>query len=393
MRRPLLVATLVLGLALVGCAGRDKEDTEQPTELGPIEESIHPTRLWSAKLGGEAETLRLGLAPASDGTSIFAAAHAGRLTAFDAQTGAERWHSEIELPLAAGPGYGEDLLVVGSTDGGIAAVAARDGSIRWKRNLGAEILARPLIAGGRVFVRTVDGHLRALEAGSGSDLWSVQREVPRLSLRGNSTPVISGNRIIVGFDDGKVAAFDVADGDQAWESVVAPQRGRTEIERLSDIDADLELVGGDLYVAGFQSRTVKVDAESGQEQWSVELSSYEAPGIDWIHIYVTDDKSEVVSLDLESGAAAWRQSALRLRSVTGPTPFGQAVVVGDFEGYLHWLAVEDGRIIGRVRADGGAIQNPPLVVGDTLYVQTDGGILSAFTLPQSRRRETSEQSQ
>jgi outer membrane protein assembly factor BamB len=391
--RSAIVATLALGLALVGCAGRKKDEAEQPTPLGPIEESVHIDKAWSAKLGGEAENLRLGLTPASDGNWVYAAAHSGRVTAFDAQTGAEQWHTEVGLPLAAGPGYGDDMLVVGSTDGGVAALQARDGTVRWSRKLGAEIHARPVIASGRVFVRTVDGHVRALEQGSGNDLWTVEREVPRLSLRGNSAPVIAGNRIIVGFDDGKVASFDVTDGSQAWETVITPQHGRTEIERLSDIDADLQLVSGQLYVAGFQSRTVRIDAESGQEQWSLDLSSYEAPGIDWVHVYVTDDKSEVVALDRESGALAWRQSALRLRSVTGPTPFGQAVVVGDYEGYLHWLAVDDGRIIGRTRADGGAITNPPLVVGDTLYVQTDGGVLDAFTLPQSRRKEGTQQGQ
>jgi outer membrane protein assembly factor BamB len=374
-----LVGALVLAIGLAGC-GHKKDEAEQPTPLQPIEQTLHINKLWSAKLGGDAETLRLGLSPATNGTFIYAAAHAGRVTAFDAQTGAEQWRTELKLPLAAGPGYGDELLVVGSTDGGIAALSARDGSVRWSRNLSAEILARPVIAAGRVYVRTVDGHVRALDAGSGNDAWTVQREIPRLTLRGNSTPAIAGTHIIVGFDDGKVTSFDLQTGDQGWESVITPQHGRTEIERLADIDADLRLVGNELYVAGFQSRAVKLLADSGQEQWSADISSYEAPGVDWVHVYITDDKSEVVALDRASGATVWRQKALRLRSVSGPTPHGQAVVVGDYEGYLHWLAIDDGRLLARERADGGAINNPPLVVGDALYVQTDGGVLSAYSV-------------
>ena len=379
--RALLAGVLALAVVLAGCAGRDKDETEQPAELTEIEQTLRVTELWKAKLGGDAEALRLGLAPASDGTNIYAASHDGHVTSFDAATGAERWKTELEkLLLASGPGYGEDLVVVGSTDGTIVALSATDGAVRWQRNLNAEILARPLVSGRRVLVRTVDGYVRALDAGSGNDAWTVQREIPRLSLRGNSTPVISNDRLIVAFDDGKVAALDLQNGDQDWESVITPQRGRTEIERLADVDADLRLVGNELYVVGYQSRAVRLMADTGQEQWSVDLSSYEGPGVDWVHVYITDESSEVVALDRASGVAVWRQSALRMRSVTGPTPYGQAVVVGDYEGYLHWLSVEDGRLIARVQADGGAIGTPPLVVGETLYAQTDGGILSAWSI-------------
>jgi outer membrane protein assembly factor BamB len=270
--------------------------------------------------------------------------------------------------------------VIGSTDGRVIAMGASDGSVRWTRDVGAEVLARPLIAGGRVYVRTVDGHLRALDAATGVDSWNVQREVPRLSLRGNSSPVIAGDNIIAAFDDGKVVAANLLTGDQVWETTITPERGRTEIERLADVDADLRLVGNELYVAGFQSRLVKLSADSGQEQWSYEISSYEAPAVDWVRVYVTDEHSEVVALDRQTGAPGWRQSKLRARSLTGPAPHGTAVVVGDYEGYLHWLSADDGRMLARVRADGGAVSNVPLVVGDVIYVQTDGGVLSAFTL-------------
>jgi outer membrane protein assembly factor BamB len=383
--RALIAGAFALAIALAGCAGRDKDEGEKPTELTDIEQTIRVDRVWSAKLGGDAENLRLGLAPASDGPNIYAAAHDGRVACLDAGTGAERWRTALELPLSAGPGYGEELVAVGSTDGAVVALSAQDGTVRWQRDLNAEILARPLISGARVFVRTVDGHVRALDAGTGNDLWTVQREMPRLSLRGNSTPVLTGDRLIVAFDDGKVAALDVQTGDQDWESVITPQRGRTEIERLADVDADLRLVGNELYAVGYQSRAVRLTADTGQEIWSVDLSSYEGPGVDWVHVYMTDDKGEIVALDRASGAAVWRQSALRLRSVTGPTPYGQAIVVGDYEGYLHWLSVDDGSIIGRVRADGGAISNPPLIVGEILYAQTDGGILSAWSVAQPKK--------
>jgi outer membrane protein assembly factor BamB len=378
----ILAGALAVLLVLAGCAGRNKDETEQPTPLEDIEQTLRIRKLWSAKLGEDAETLRLGLGPISDGSNVYAAARDGRVSAFDAKTGTRRWLTELEIPLSAGPGLGDGLLVIGSTDGRVVAMSASDGTVRWTRDVGAEVLARPLIAVGRVYVRTVDGHLRALDAATGVDSWNVQREVPRLSLRGNSTPVIAGDTIIAAFDDGKLIAVNLLSGDQVWETTITPERGRTEIERLADLDGDLRLVGNELYVAGYQSRVVKLAADSGQEQWSYETSSFEAPGVDWVHVYVTDEHSEVIALDRQTGAPVWRQSKLRLRGLTGPAPHGTAVVVGDYEGYLHWLSADDGRMLARVQADGGAVSNVPLVVGDVIYVQTDGGVLSAFTLVQ-----------
>ncbi len=83
---------------------------------------------------------------------------------------------------------------------------------------------------------------------------------------------------------------------------------------------------------------------------------------------------------LTRGAARelWRQESLSNRDITGPTPFGSSVVVGDYDGYLHWFDAATGKLQARVRAGGDRIMTAPLVVNETLYVVTDGGKLFAF---------------
>jgi outer membrane protein assembly factor BamB len=87
----------------------------------------------------------------------------------------------------------------------------------------------------------------------------------------------------------------------------------------------------------------------------------------------------VVALSRRGGVPVWRQEALRLRDLTAPTRYKDAIVVGDLEGYLHWLSIDDGSFLARVRAAHGRISSAPLVVGESIVVQSEDGSVSAFT--------------
>ena len=377
MIRVLTLAMLLPGLA--GCSWfGDKDTSEPPAELVKFKSTLNVRKLWSAKVGDGTEFLRLGLTPATDGSRIYAAAHDGNVVAVDAESGSRVWLVKSKLPLAAGPGVGEGLVAVGSSDGDLLLLDAATGSERWRRELSSEILAAPTIAQGMVLVRTVDGRLRALSAQDGSEIWLVEQSVPRLSLRGNAPPVLAGSVVLAGFDNGTLAAVSLQSGETLWEVTVSPPTGRTELAKLADVDAAVQVVGNDAYVAGFQGRVGMVAVESGRLMWTREVSSYGGLGVDWNNVYVTDDESGVVALRRSNGGELWRTDVFRLRSLTAPVPFGATIVVGDYEGYLHWLDPESGTLLARTRADRSTISNPPIVVGEALYVLTDGGTLSAY---------------
>jgi outer membrane protein assembly factor BamB len=373
---------LLASLLASGCAlfGDDDEPVEPPAELTEFEPRVAVKRVWSVDFGSGSDELLLGLSPATDGARIYGGGHAGRVIAIDAPSGDPVWAVKTGLPLSAGPGVGDGLLIFGTSDGEVLALSAGEGKIVWRQPVSGEVLARPAIGGNRVVVRTVDGRLHGLDPADGSLLWSVEQQVPRLTLRGNSAPQIRGDVVVAGFDNGRIAAYELLNGDVRWENVVSPSSGRTEIERLADVDATIQIIDQDIYAASYHGRTASLALESGRVLWSQEVSSYQGLSADWTNVFVTTDVSHVVSLSRASGAVVWEQDVLRMRALTQPVPYADTVVVGDFEGYVHWLDVNSGELAARQRADNSAIVGAPLVVGDVVVVQTDDGHLVAYRI-------------
>lgn len=376
----LLLAVALAPLGGCGVFGGGKDTVEPPAELTDIETTLRVRRVWNAKVGGDSERLRLGLRPTSDGARIYAASHDGKLSAFDVQTGRRQWQVDTDLPLAAGPTFGSGLLVVGTNDGDLLAFNALDGEERWRVPVGSEVLAPPAVGANVIAFRTVDGRLRGVSTSDGSELWTVEQSLPALTLRGNTAPYLAGQVVVCGFDNGRVGAYQIGNGDAIWEIAIASSTGRNELERLVDISAGVQVVGNDVYTAGYQGRAVGIDLRSGSLLWQQDMSSFAGLGADINNVYVTDAVDTVVALDRTGGTSLWRQEALRLRDVTAPTRFREAVVVGDYDGYLHWLSPDDGRFLARVRAASGRIAAAPLVVGLNVYVQGDDGSLAAYTI-------------
>jgi outer membrane protein assembly factor BamB len=383
MRTPFRIAVLAalvaLAVSLAGCAGR-KDKGEPPAELTEFQPTITIDKVWSSKVGGKSERLRLGLRPASDGARIFAGSYDGQVASFDAASGDKVWSTKTDLPLTAGPGFGDGLLTFGTADGDLLALDAGTGEERWRQPIGSEILAAPAIGSGVIVVRTVDGRLRGFSAANGTLVWNVEQNLPTLTLRGNTAPRVSGPLVVSGFNNGRVAAYELANGDAAWEVAIANPTGRSELERLVDVSSGISIVGNDVYVVGYHGRAVGIDLETGVVLWQQEMSSYAGLGADINNVYVTTDFDAVVALDRQSGTQLWRQEALRLRDVTAPTRYANTLVVGDYEGYLHWLSPDNGEFLAREHAAGKRISSAPLVVGQNVYVQGDDGTVAAFTV-------------
>lgn len=373
----LFIAGLALSLAGCGLLGKD-EIVDPPAELAEFASSIDIEELWRARVGDTDPILRLGLAPASDGSRVYAAAHDGQVAAYDAATGERAWVTETGLPLSAGPAVGEAIVALGSNDGDLIALEASDGSLRWKVQLSSEVLAAPAIGRDIVVAQTVDGRLRALDAADSSEMWTLEQTVPALSLRGGAPPVIAGDAVLAGFANGQLLAVSLAEGDEIWSTLISPARGRTVLERLVDINTAVQVVGDDVYVVNFQGRVASLALESGQVLWAREMSSYRGLGVDLSNLYVTNEIGEIVALERRTGETLWLQESLRRRGLTAPVPFGSAVVAGDFEGYLHWLSPDTGELIGRIRAGDAGISGRPLAAGERLFVLTDAGELTAW---------------
>lgn len=364
--------------ALLAVACSKEKDVEPPAELVNFEPAVRVSRAWSAGTKGGDEVLRLGLRPAVAGERAYVAGRGGDVQALDLASGRLIWRTATELALAGGPGAGEGLVAVGATDGNVVALDADTGAQRWQVAVGGEVLAAPAIAGGLVIVRTVSGRLLGLRAADGGEAWIYEQPVPRLSLRGNGAPVVSGDMVLAGFDNGRVIALSLAAGELLWSATVSPAQGRSEIERLVDIDSPVRVLGEDIYVAGFQGRVAMLARDSGQIWWGRELSSHRGLAADDDRLYVTTSDSVVVALRRRDGTEVWRQDQMMRRALTAPALAGDALVVADFEGWLHWLDAATGRLLGRAKSGGGRISNTPVDAGGLTLLQTDSGEVQAW---------------
>ncbi|MDH3273804.1 MAG: outer membrane protein assembly factor BamB [Gammaproteobacteria bacterium] len=378
----LLTAAMLLSACSV--FGDDDEKELEPKELTKIETKVNIKRVWSANIGGDAEFLRVALQPAGDGTRIYAASIDGNVVALNPANGKEHWRTKLDMDLSSGPGVGESLVVVVGSDGYIIALDADSGAERWRANITGESLARPVIKDDVVIVLTIDNRLRALSAFDGSERWIFEQSTPLLTMRGSATPAVIGSTVFAGFDNGRLAAINISSGDVVWEALLAPPSGRSDLERLSDVDGLISVVGQDLYAAGYQGNIAAMASESGQILWTREMSSFEGVSADWNSVYTVTEEGELVALSRSSGDEAWRQDALLRREPTLPVSFHTTVAVGDLDGYLHFFSNIDGEPVARLKVGGKAISNDPVVVADRLYVQSDSGSLFAFAVQQPK---------
>jgi len=373
-----LLAALA-ALAILAACSDSKKGQEPPAELVDIKSQLVIQREWSESLSGKSDHLRLALRPEVADGVVYAGGHKGEVVALNAETGRRLWRVNTKLALSAGPGVGDGVVVFGSSDGNVVVLDAATGAERWRHAMSSEVLAKPLVTDGSVVVRTVDGRLQALSLADAAQRWVIQEAVPPLSLRGTAPALRVGDAVLAGFDNGKVVAVDVKTGETLWGTVVSPPQGRTELERLVDLDSAIKASGDDIFVVGFQGRAAMLARESGQIWWAKEISSYRGLGMDETNLYITNANGGVAAFKRRDGGPVWEQlTALRLRGLTSPEVDGDAVVVGDFEGYLHWLDKNTGAIIGRVKTGGDRITNAPLVAGGRVYVQTDTGRLVAY---------------
>lgn len=373
MRRFIFAALIV---ALAACS-KDK-DVDAPAKLANVQATLQVERVWSADVGGQKVPLRLGLGLAVDGDRVYAAGRKGDVAAFALASGHQVWRTRTKVALSGAAGFGNGLVVVGSSAGEVIALNAANGAIRWRAHVNGEILSAPSVAPRSVVVRTVDGRLRGLSLDEGKELWQQEQLVPRLSLRGVAQPTIAGDLAICGFDNGKVVAVNSSDGTIAWETPVAPSRGRTELERLVDIDSAVKVAAQNIFVVGFQGKVAMLALDTGQVWWSRDASSYRTLGIDDENLYMASADGEVTALQQRTGTEVWHQKGLLHRGLSAPAVSDNAVALADYKGYVHWLDKTTGALAARVSTGKFRISNAPVVAGNLFIVINDRGRITAY---------------
>ena len=333
------VVLLVAGCGTLGKWTGDKDEASQPAELLDIVEEVRIKRLWSVSLDGGQGSGYYHLRPAIEGDRIYAAGSDGEVLALRRGDGDRIWQVDLDMEISGGVGVGGGQVLVGTGDGDVVALRAEDGSELWTSSLQGEILAPPQSNGRVVVVQSYNGKLQGLDADDGSKLWVYDSNVPILTLRGTSTPIIFERFAIAAFGNGRVVALDLDTGEVRWEARVAIAQGRSEIDRIVDIDGHMLLVGPVLWAVSYQGRLAAIDVASGRKLRQEEVSSYVGLDQGFGNVYVAEETGTVIAFYRNSTGIRWEQGGLTYRRLSSPKVIKSYVALGDFEGYVHFLVL------------------------------------------------------
>ena len=358
----------------------DDEDPTAPVELVDIEQSVKIKKLWSVGVGNGQGKGLYRLQPVMTGDTLYAASADGEVKAIDRIKGNTLWKTDLDTKLSGGVGHYGDALFLGSSDGSVLKLSAGSGELLWSTRLQGEVLAPPQGNGRVVIAQTYDGKLQGLDADSGEKLWTYDSDVPVLTIRGTSTPILNGDTAYAGFANGRVVAFEAETGGIMWEVRVAISQGRSEIERIVDVDGQMALIGNELYAASYQGRVVAIDVASGRKIWQKDVSSFSGVSQGFGNVYVTDEDGTISAYLRNGQGLRWEQSALGYRELSRPTPVSSYVAVVDLDGILHLVSQVDGEFVGRVKAGGGGARADMIADGNILYVFTNNGKLIAYEI-------------
>ncbi len=360
---------LLAALLLAACAA----EKPNPTPLEPLQPKLSARAVWNVRLDSVKFPLTV---VARDGLFVVAGSD-GAVLALDAASGQARWRGDAAKAITAGVG----------SDGRYAAVATRDnelvvfdgGNELWRKRLNSRITTAPLVAGERVFVMGVDRVVAAYDVIDGRLLWRAQRPSDALTLSQPGVLAAYKNTLVAG-QGPLMVGLDPLKGNVRWEVAMANPRGTNEIERLADLVGPPLRIGDTLCARAFQSAVACARADNGTLRWSRNVGGQHAVGGDAELMAGADASDRIAAWKTDSGDIAWTQEKFLYRGLSAPLVTPQAVLFGDFEGYVHALSRTDGQPIGRFTTDGSAVVAQPVLQNGTVLVVTRSGGLHAFRL-------------
>ncbi len=390
------IAVILLSSSIFACSSSDDEDpSTKVAELSELENAFEAQVLWDKSIGDGVDDYFSRLKPTVAYNKVYSASRIGDVVAYDKETGKEVWtvdlsdinnersfwDSRVSALVAGGPIAGMNKLFLGTENGEVFALDAETGELIWQAKIKGEVITSPAIDLGILVVNSASGTLKAFDANTGDELWKVEQDVPALTLRGISTPVIASGGVIVGSGKGEVGVYILEKGQQGWSTEVGEATGSTELQRVIDVDSAPVVFGDKIYAISARGNLVAIELKSGRILWKRQYSSYRQIAVYRNDIFITNTRGHIYALNRNNGIERWSNLELTNRGVTGPAVVNNYIVVGDFEGYIHWLDQETGQIVSRHEVDGSGIYSTPTVVDDVIYSQSRDGDLQAIITP------------
>ncbi|MFV5502775.1 MULTISPECIES: outer membrane protein assembly factor BamB [Acinetobacter] len=370
-------ALTVLTLALAGCAGKTNKVPEvKPNPLPKLTQAKTLVPVFSTSVAATeaADPLRLRLD--ADNGVVFAIDPKGEVSAFN---GKQRlWQKKVSKDgLSSGVEAAEGIVVVGNQKGQLFALDQQTGEQKWTAQLTGALLAPSLIHAGRVISVSNDGTVYAHEIATGAQVWTYNLPNVQFSLRGMAAPVaLDARNVLIGSSNAYIYVLDALSGIPKLQRRVAVSDGRSDIQRLVDIDGEPVVAGQFVVTTSYQGQVTVLDLASQQVVWSEDASSIQRPEVVGNGVFVAQTDGKIKAFEITSGQLLWENDQLLNRKLSNPVMLGTDLVVGDLDGVLHLIDPRTGQITGRAKTSG-EVRNLR-VIDNQLYVSTRKGALSIW---------------
>jgi outer membrane protein assembly factor BamB len=353
---------------LAACAGPEKAKMAELV-VNPASIGVKPA--WTSSVGSVAFPLEVKV----QSNTLYIAGTDGLVVAIDGRTGGDVWRTAVNSKLSAGVGSDGRFAAVVSR--GNELIALDGGREIWRQKLLAVSLSAPLVAGERFFVLSADRSVTAFDALSGRKLWQQQRTGEALVLQQAGVLLSVGDTLVVGLG-GRLVGLNPQSGSVRWEAPVANSRGTNEVERLVDLVSGVSRSGDQVCVRSFQSAVACIDAVRGTSVWNKTAIGSTGLGGDANVVFGAESDGTLVAWRRSDGDKLWTNEQLKNRSLSTPLLVGSSIVVGDANGYVHFLSKDSGATLNRVTTDGSAVVAGPILVGQTVVVVSRRGGVFGF---------------
>ncbi len=365
----------VLISGLTACSS--EEDTVIMAPVPLVSSQFSPDSEWRASIGNGVGQYFSKLNPVLAYEKIFIAGRDGEVKALDPVNGTTIWKADLETDviakLSGGVTASYGKLFLGTENGEVIALDAESGELLWRQEVPGEVLASPVTENDLVMVNTGRGILVALDTDSGEQRWTISTEVPNLTLRGESAPATVSGGVFWGTANGRLAAAIAERGQLIWQQPISIPKGATEIDRLVDVDSSPLILGSTLYTVGYNGQLVAIDLRSGAPIWKRNYSSAMDMATNASRLFLITDNDHIVAVDIRSGTEIWLNKRLENRLLTAPKIIDNYLVVGDTEGYLHWLDTNSGEFVAQQFVDDSGFAVGPLQLNDGYVITTRDG--------------------
>jgi outer membrane protein assembly factor BamB len=341
---------------------------------------------------GSGSTQRILSRPVVAGGRVFTMDADSHVAALDQSGGRSMWRvglkpeNERGDSVGGGIAFGEDLLFAATGYAELVALSPGDGSVVWRKKLPGPARGAPTIVKGRVFAQTLDNQTLAFSARDGESLWSHTGILETAGLLGSVSPAADASVLIAPYSSGEIYALRQENGRPAWSDNLASIRRVGALSGLADIRGMPVIDRGLVFAVSHSGRTVAIDQRTGGRVWEQELGGVDTPWPAGDYVFVLTNESEVVALQRRTGRVRWVSALQRYEDPkdrtavvvwAGPVLAGERLWLAGSTGELVGLSAASGEVVQRLKLPAAAVL-APVVAGQTLFVLTENGTVTAF---------------